>query len=226
MTPCPTVQSHTSRCTGERMPIWIMRVRVDQPLLDGVEEDRAVREGLAEIVGPRVDMRVEMDQRDAARAPCSARSSGSVMPCSPPRADQMRRSRPPVARSARGCAGCRRARSRNRRYRRGRALRDRSRWRDARRRPASGSRAGSRAGPSRAPARLVVPISNGTPATVNEASRSVRAMPMKPAGVANVGEPATKILLSGNREGRSGARVAAQAARRSAIETAGSESSP
>ena len=61
---------------------------------------------------------------------------------------------------------------------------------DGRHRPACGSRGGSPAGPSRVPARLVVPISNGMPATVNAASRPAREIPRKPGGVAKVGVPA------------------------------------
>ena len=49
-------------------------------------------------------------------------------------------------------------------------------------------------GPSRAPARLVVPISSGTPATTNSAPGSLRVMPRKPGAVAKVG---TSVIVYG-----------------------------
>ncbi len=50
------------------MPICTVRARIDQLLLDGVEEHRAVRIALAEIVGPGVDMRVDVHQRERTSA--------------------------------------------------------------------------------------------------------------------------------------------------------------
>jgi hypothetical protein len=41
---------------------------IDVPLLDGVEERRAVTEALTETVGPGIDMRVEMDERQRSGA--------------------------------------------------------------------------------------------------------------------------------------------------------------
>ncbi len=45
-------------------------------------------------------------------------------------------------------------------------------------------------GPSRAPARLVVPMSSGTPATINSVAGSLQAIPRNPGAVAKVGTAA------------------------------------
>ncbi len=54
-------------------------VRIDQAFLDGVIEHRTVAVGLAEIVGPGVDVRIEVNECGRAAPLFSARNSGSVM---------------------------------------------------------------------------------------------------------------------------------------------------
>ena len=45
-------------------------LRIDEAFLDRVEEHRAVRVTLSEIVGPGIDMRIEMDKRERSRRAC------------------------------------------------------------------------------------------------------------------------------------------------------------
>ena len=49
---------------------------VDQPLLDRMKKRRAVAETLAETLGPGIDMRVEMDERELRRSAPPARAAG------------------------------------------------------------------------------------------------------------------------------------------------------
>ena len=58
-----SVQSYTAFCTGERMPICTMRRGSISPSRIAWIEDGPVRVGLAEVLGPRVHMRVEVHQR-------------------------------------------------------------------------------------------------------------------------------------------------------------------
>ena len=58
-----------SRPIGERMPTWIIRRGIDEPLLDRVVEHRAVAVALTEGVRPGVDMGVEMDERHRTAPP-------------------------------------------------------------------------------------------------------------------------------------------------------------
>ena len=128
------------------------------------------------------------------RAATSARSSGSVMPCSPPSA-----SRWPI--SAACCSISVQAR--------GNIAEREPQIADIREVKVAGSTQNSgcapsvsmrlarrmACGPSRAPARLVVPISSGTPATTKSASRSLRVTPRKPGGIANVGVSVMRCVL-------------------------------
>ena len=68
VTPWASVQSITSVCTGERMPIWTVRRGSTSPSAMAWKKTEPWREGLAEIVRPGVHVGVEMDQRERAGA--------------------------------------------------------------------------------------------------------------------------------------------------------------
>ncbi len=79
VTPVASVQSKTSLRHRRADADLDHAARFDQAFLDGVKEHRAVGERLTEIVGPGVDMGIEMHERRAdPRFFASARNSANV----------------------------------------------------------------------------------------------------------------------------------------------------
>ena len=171
-------------------------------------EDRAVREGLAEIVRPGVDMGIEMHEREAGcragRQRAQQRQGDAVLAA---QAEQMRQPRGLRLRCAQAEAGMSPraiAKVADIGERQRRRIDPGPGWA-----PSTSMRLARRiaAGPSRAPVRLVVPISSGMPATVKAAARSVRARPRNPAGVAKVGVPVIRLSCNLSWRHRDSARL-------------------